>query len=74
VFEGDNTFVRATYTVDGNIFTETSNDGGCDTDIAFTYIFDGTNLTFHYAGNPDDDKGCTGRYTDFNGVTYTLSQ
>ncbi|MEW6029367.1 MAG: hypothetical protein AB1554_07770 [Chloroflexota bacterium] len=73
VFEGDNIFVRGTYSVDGNTFTETSNDGGCGTDMAFTYAFDGTNLTFNYVGNPDDDVVCTGRHADFNNVTYTLS-
>lgn len=74
VFEGDNIFVHGTYSVDGNIFTETSNDGGCDTNMTFTYTFDGTNLTFNYVGNSDDDASCTGRHADFNGVTYTLSQ
>ena len=74
VFQGDNTFVRGTYKVEGNIFTETSNDGGCKTDVSFTYTFDGKNLTFKYVGNPADDYGCTGRYVDFNNVTYTLSK
>ena len=74
VFEGDNTLVRATYSVDGNVFTETSNDGGCETNMAFTYTFDGTNLTFNYVGNPDDDAACDGRHADFNSVTYSLSQ
>lgn len=74
VFQGDNIFVHATYKVDGNTFTETSNDGGCDTNMAFTYTFDGTHLTFNYVGNPDDDKDCTGRHADFNGVTYTLAK
>ena len=73
-FEGSNTFVRATYSVDGNVFTETSNDGGCKTNVSFTYTFDGTNLTFNYVGNPDDDSACEGRHADFNGATYTLSQ
>lgn len=71
VFQGDTVFVHATYKVDGNTFTETSNDGGCETNVSFTYTFDGTHLTFNYAGNPDDDKDCTGRHADFNGVTYT---
>lgn len=72
VFEGDNTFVRATYTVEGNVFTETSNTGGCETNESFTYTFDGINLTFNYVGNPDDDAACAGRHADFNNVTYTL--
>lgn len=72
VFSGDATFVKGTYKVKGNIFTETSNDGGCKTNASFTYVFDGTNLTFNYVGNPDDDADCTGRHADFNNVTYTL--
>jgi predicted small lipoprotein YifL len=74
VFDGDNIAVHGTYKAEGNVYTETSNDGGCETDVSFTYTFDGTNLTFNYVGNPDDDTGCSGRYNDFNGVTYTLSE
>ena len=74
VFSGGITVVKATYSVDGNVFTETSNNGGCETNVSFTYAFDGTNLTFNYAGNPDDDLACEGRHADFNNVTYTLSQ
>jgi hypothetical protein len=74
VFEGDNTFVHGTYSVAGDIFTETSNDGGCNTNVNFKYSFDGKNLTLRYVGNPDDDKDCSGRYADFNNVTYALSK
>jgi hypothetical protein len=74
VFSGSQTFVEGTYSVDGNVFTETSNNGGCETNVSFNYTFDGTNLTFNYVGNPDDDAACDGRHADFNGVTYTLSQ
>lgn len=74
VFEGDKTFVRATYTVEGDVFTETSNDGGCEPNVSFNYTFDGSKLTFTYVGNPEDDVDCAGRYADFNNVTYTLSK
>lgn len=74
VFSGNTTFVRGTYTVDGNTFTETSNDGGCNTNVSFTYTFDGTNLTFNYVGDPEQDASCDGRYADFNNVTYMLSE
>jgi hypothetical protein len=67
---GSDTLVKATYKVDGNILTETSNDGGCQTNMDFTYTFDGTNLTFNYAGNPEEDRGCPGRWADMNNVTY----
>jgi hypothetical protein len=72
VLEGSSTLVRATYSVDGNVFTETSNDGGCETNVDFIYTFDGTNLTFNYVDNPGDDP-CGGRRVDLNNVTYTLS-
>lgn len=74
VFQGDNTFVHGTYSVDGNVFTETSNDGGCKTNVSFTYGFDGKTLTFKYVGNPEDDAVCSGRHADFNNVSYDLSQ
>ena len=73
VFQGDNTFVHGTYSVDGNVFTETSNDGGCKSKVSFNYDFNGKTLTFKYVGNPADDAGCTGRYADFNNVSYSLS-
>jgi len=74
VFNGSQTLVEGTYSVDGNVLTETSNNGGCETNVSFNYTFDGTNLTFNYVGNPDDDVACDGRHTDFNNVTYTLSE
>jgi predicted small secreted protein len=73
VFSGDTTYVSGTYKVEGGVFTETSNDGGCDTNVSFKYSFDGKNLTFNYVGNPEDDTDCSGRHADFNNVTYTLS-
>ncbi len=74
VFQGENVYVHATYKADGNTLTETSNDGGCKTNVSFAYAFDGTHLTFHYVGNPDDDVDCHGRHADFNGVTYTVAE
>ena len=55
------------------MFTETSNTGGCDTNVSFNYTFDGTNLTFSYVGDPKTDADCTGRNADFNNVMYTLA-
>jgi major membrane immunogen (membrane-anchored lipoprotein) len=74
VFEGDVTYVKGTYKAEGNVFTETSNDGGCKTNISFNYTFDGKNLTFKYVGDPAEDADCTGRNADFNNVTYTLTK
>jgi major membrane immunogen (membrane-anchored lipoprotein) len=74
IFNGDITYVKATYTVDGDVFTETSNDSGCETNVSFNYVFDGSNLTFKYVGDPDADLACDGRHADFNNVTYTLAK
>jgi len=75
VFQGETTYVTSTYKVDGNVLTETSNDGGCETNVSFNYTFDGSKLTFGYVGDPSKDaSSCTGRYADFNNVTYTLSK
>jgi hypothetical protein len=65
---------RATYSVDGNVFTETSNNGGCETNVQFNYTFDGSKLTFTYVGDPEADKDCSGRYADFNNVSYILQK
>jgi major membrane immunogen (membrane-anchored lipoprotein) len=74
VFQGEVTYVTSTYKVDGNVLTETSNDGGCETNVSFNYTFDGSKLTFSYVGDAAKDASCTGRYADFNNVTYTLSK
>ena len=73
VMEGSTTLVIGTYTVDGDTYTEVSNNFGCLTPMSFTYTFDGTNLTFNYVGNPEDDP-CGGRRGDFDNKTYTLSE
>jgi major membrane immunogen (membrane-anchored lipoprotein) len=74
VFQGETTYVTSTYKVDGDVFTETSNDGGCETNVSFNYTFDGSKLTFSYVGDAAKDASCTGRYADFNNVTYTLAK
>lgn len=74
VFNGSQIFVTGTYKVEGSVFTETGNTGGCEPNVDFNYTFDGSKLTFTYVGNPDDDKACGGRYADFNNVTYTLAE
>lgn len=74
VFQGETTYVTGTYKADDKIFTETSNDGGCDSNVSFNYTFDGSKLTFRYVGDATKDAACSGRYADFNNVTYTLSK
>jgi hypothetical protein len=73
VMEGSTTLVIGTYTVEGDTYTEVSNNFGCLTPMSFKYTFDGTNLTFNYVGNPEDDP-CGGRRADFDNKTYTLSE
>lgn len=73
VFQGGNTIVTASYKVEGNVFTETSNNAGCKTNVSFNYTFDGMNLTFKYVDKPEDDLACNGRHADFNNVTYILT-
>lgn len=68
--ENNVTVVTGTYVIDGNVYTETSSDSGCVSPMSFNYEFDGTNLTFNYVGNPDDDMACSGRNADFNNQTY----
>jgi hypothetical protein len=76
VFEGGTTLVTGTYSVDGDTYTEESNNAGCtDVPRSFKYTFDGKNLTFSYVGNPAEDTcGGGGRRSDFDNVTYTLSE
>jgi hypothetical protein len=72
VFDRQSMFVNGTYSVDGDIYTEESNDHSCPP-MSFKYMFDGTNLTFNYVGNPAADP-CGGRRTDFDNQTYILSK
>ena len=73
-FNASYTLVSATYKVEGNVFTETSNNGGCNTNVSFNYTFDGSKLTFTYVGDPEADRACGGRYAGFNNVTYVLTK
>lgn len=73
VFEGDSTLVEATYSVEGDVFTETGNNAGCASPVDFKYTFDGKTLTFNYVGDPADDS-CGGRQADFNNQSYVLSK
>lgn len=76
VFEGGATLVTGTYSIDGDTYTEESNDAGCtDVPRSFKYMFDGIKLTFNYIGDPAVDTcGGGGRRADFDNVTYTLSK
>jgi hypothetical protein len=73
VFDGSMTIANGTYRVEGDTYIETSNGENCPVPMSFKYMFDGTNLTFNYVGNPVDDP-CSGRRGDFNNVTYIISK
>jgi hypothetical protein len=76
VMEGSTTLVLGTYSVDGDTYTEKSNNAGCtDVPKSFKYTFDGKKLTFNYIDDPAKDTcGGGGRRADFDNVTYTLSK
>jgi len=71
-FEGGATLVNGKYSVQGDTFTDESNDQNCPR-MSFKYKFDGTNLTFNYVGKPADDP-CDGRRGDFNNVTFVAAK
>jgi hypothetical protein len=72
VMEGSTTLVVGKYSADADIFTFESDNFGCPA-VNIKYTFDGTNLTFSYVGSPEDDP-CAPRRSDFDNVTYTLSE
>jgi hypothetical protein len=72
VFSGESTVAEGTYVVDGDVYTETSNNANCEVPKDFTYTFDGAILTFNYVDDPADDP-CSGRRADFDNATYTPS-
>ena len=72
VMEGSTTLVVGKYSVDADIFTFESDNFGCPA-VSMKYTFDGTNLTFNYAGSPEDDP-CVPRRADFDNVTFTLAE
>jgi hypothetical protein len=84
-FNKDGTFVplllpdnihlaEATYSVKGNVFTETSNDQGCISNRHYNYAFDGAKLVFTPVEvyDPATDS-CDGRASDLNpSVTWVM--
>jgi hypothetical protein len=72
-FAGSSTLVTGTYSVDGDTFTNKSDDSGCPP-WSFKYTWDGTNLTFNYIGDRADDPCGVHRGNAFDNVTYTLSK
>jgi hypothetical protein len=60
--------VKGTYSVNGDVYTEESNDAGCPVPMHYEYAFDGVNLTFMPVEDPAEDP-CGGRVSDFSETT-----
>jgi hypothetical protein len=72
--DGENQLAAATFKVNGDVFTETSNDAKCETNVSFKFTFDGANLRFFPVTDLSKDT-CEGRKADFNpAITWTLAK
>ena len=63
---------RGTYSVENNIYIQTSNSGGCPVPKSYEYTFDGKSLTFQLTAESNNDT-CGGRKNLYNNKTYILS-
>ena len=73
---GDVHLAEGTYSVKGDVFTETANNQGCITNRNYKYTFDGAKLVFTpvEAYDPATDS-CAGRAADFNpDVTWVMAK
>ena len=67
------TLAQGTYSVDGDVYTEKTNNAGCPDPMQYKYSFDGTNLKFELTDQSRNDS-CAERKNGFDGVTYVLSK
>lgn len=72
-FNSGYTLARGTYSIEGDIYVEESNNGNCPAPMEYKYSFDGTNLTFELTDQSKNDS-CGERKMGFDGVTYVLSK
>lgn len=72
-FNSGYTLARGTYSIDGDLYIEESNNGNCPVPMKYKYTFDGANLKFELTDQSRDDS-CGERKTGFDGVTYVLSK
>ncbi len=74
-YNGIYTLARGTYSINGDLFIEESNDsdGACPTPASYKFTINGDQLTFNYVDDPTNDP-CAGRVDGFNGVTYIISK
>ena len=74
VFNSTYTLGRGTYSVDGDLYIEETNNQNCGTNpMSFKYSFDGTTLKFELTEQSMNDD-CDGRKRSFDGRTYVLSK
>jgi len=62
---------KGTYSVNGDLYIEETNDQDCPAPMSYQYSFDGTNLTFQLTEASKADT-CQPRIQGFNGKTYVL--
>lgn len=72
-FNSGYTLARGTYSIDGDLYIEESNNGNCPVPMKYKYTFDGTNLKFELTDQSKNDS-CGERKMGFDGVTYVLSK
>ncbi|MEW6286303.1 MAG: hypothetical protein AB1509_08740 [Chloroflexota bacterium] len=72
-FNSGYTLARGTYSIDGDLYIEESNNGNCPVPMKYKYSFDGTNLKFELTDQSRNDS-CGERKMGFDGVTYVLSE
>lgn len=72
-FNSTYTLAKGTYSVDGDIYIEETNNQNCTAPMGFKYSFDGTTLKFELTDQSRNDT-CEGRRIGFDGKTYVLSK
>jgi hypothetical protein len=72
-FNSGYTLARGTYSVEGDVYIEETNNGNCPAPMSYKYSFDGTNLKFELTDQSQDDS-CADRKAGFDGITYVLSK
>jgi hypothetical protein len=72
-FNSGYVLARGTYSIDGDLYVEESNNGNCPVPMQYKFSFDGANLKFELTDQSRTDS-CGERKTGFDGKTYVLSK
>ena len=72
-FNSGYTLARGTYSVEGDLYIEETNNGNCPAPMKYKYSFDGATLKFELTDQSKVDS-CGDRKKGFDGVTYVLSK